>query len=50
MNICIKQGTISNLLYMLQKPTIMSKELKSTLCPSVNDSLMHCPRTSTAWL
>ena len=28
----------------------MSQELKSKLCPSFNDSLMHHPRTSTAWL
>ena len=31
------------------KTTLMSQELKSKLCPSVNDSPMHCPRTSTAW-
>ena len=28
----------------------MSQELKSKLCPSFNDSLMHRPWTSTAWL
>ena len=30
----------------LQKPTIMSQELKFKLCPNFNDSLMHCPQTS----
>ena len=32
------------------KLTIMSQELKSELCPNINDSLMHYPRTSTAWV
>ena len=34
----------------LQKPTIMLQELKFKLCHNINDSLMHCPRTSTVWL
>ena len=34
----------------LQKPIKMSQVLKSKLCPSINDSLMHCPAVSTVWL
>ena len=28
----------------------MSKELKSTLCPNISDSLMHCPEASTTYV
>ena len=28
----------------------MSQELKCKLCPDINESLMHCPPTSIAWL
>ena len=31
----------------LQKSTKLSHELKSKLKPNVNDTLMHCPETST---
>ena len=34
----------------LQKPTKMSQELESKLCPNINNSLMHCSEASTAWL
>ena len=34
----------------LQKPALMAQELKSNLQTNINDTLMHCLETSTAWL
>ena len=34
----------------LHKLSRLAQELKSNLKPSINETLMHCPETSTMWL
>ena len=41
---------ISGIFVVSNKLTKMSQDLKSKLCPNINDSLSHCPAASTAWL